>query len=276
MENQPTAVVGDVLSDAHPGALLICYGVLLFLCLVALLASVPILLIERARRPRQMPWWLVVVLSAAFGWIASNGFAYLDAKGIEAAREEELRLGYITHYWMPAPLSLTIPWGWILGVVYLLVCLAPYPMFFANEGRSTSRLFRGLALVAAGLFVAAWLPPWADTDLFRAGLLGYFCALVLFLLCAGVSERVLRAFQLHAAGWAFLVMFSASLLIRLALRAASDALDRVVMIWPFASQSIWYVQWATLVAGLFTAFWWIAIRVRPVSPSHSLPGRPDA
>jgi hypothetical protein len=273
MENQPTAIVGDALSDAHPDALVICYGVLLFLCLVALLASVPILLVARARRPRQMSWWLVVVLSAASGWIASNGFAYLDAKAIEAAREEALRHGYLAHYWAPAPLSLTLPWGWIIGVVYLLVCLAPYPMFLANEGHSASRLFKGLAIVAAGLLVAAWLPPWADTDLLRAGLLGYFCALVLFVLCAGVSERVLRAFHLHAPGWAFLVMFSASLLIRLALRAASDALDRVVMIWPFVSRSIWYVEWAALFGGLFTAFWWIAIRRRPVSPSQ-LPGRP--
>jgi len=180
MENQPTPVVGDALSGAHSNALLIGYGVLLLLCVVAFLASVPMLRVTRARRPRQMSWWLVFVLAAAFGWIASNGFGYLDAKGIEAAREGEFGQGHLAEYWAPAPLSLTLPWGWIVGLVYLFVCLAPYPIFLANEGGSTSRLFKGFAVVAVALFIAACLPPWADTDLLRAGLLGYFCELVLF------------------------------------------------------------------------------------------------
>lgn len=270
MENEPTAIIGDGgQSAAHFHALGVFVEVLLFFWLAAALASVPTLLAKRAHRPLQMPWWLVVVLSAALGWIASNGTAFLLVMGVEAARQEELSLGRFAHYWLPLSPSLTLPWGWVLGLAYLSVCLAAYPMFFAKERRSVSRLFKGLAIVAAGFFIATWLPPWADTDLLRAGLLGYFYALVLFVLCAGVSDRILHAFQLRNPGWAFLVMFLASLLIPLALRAASDALDRVGRLWPFVPTSTWHFEWATLFAALFTAFWWVSIRARPVSASDS-------
>jgi hypothetical protein len=86
-----------------------------------------------------------------------------------------------------------------------------------------------------------------------------------------VSHRILRAFQLQAIGWAFLVMFLVALLMRSSLGLAFDALARVVIIWPFVSRGIWNVEWAVLFAALFTAFWWIAIRARPVSDARSLP-----
>lgn len=266
MENQPTPVIENVPLDPYSQFLMICYAVLGLLSLMALLAAVPILLAKRASRPQQMPWWLVVVLSAASGWLASNGFAYFSARELELQMRQSLGT-----YWVPAPLSLTLPFGWIVGIVYLLVCLAAYPMFLLNEGRSASRLIKGALIVASGVFVAAWVPPWADTDLLLAGWLGYFFTLVLFVLCAGACYRVLRAFQLQGVGWAFLVMFLVSLLIRSSLGMAFDALAGVVMIWPFVSRGIWNVEWAVLFAALFTAFWWIAIRARPVSHARSLP-----
>jgi len=51
-----------------------------------------------------------------------------------------------------------------------------------------------------------------------------------------------------------MVMFSITLIIRRALGAATDAVAHVVIVWPFVSRGIWYIEWAALFAGLFTAF----------------------
>jgi hypothetical protein len=276
METEPTPLVGGASYDAPSSALFICFGLLQLIWVTAFFASVPILLAARARRPRQMSWWLVSILAAASGWTASIGFSYLEAMSIQAASEAAFRQGYFAHYWMWAPPSLTLPWGWIVGLVYLLVCLTAYPLVSVSERGLTSRPFKGLTIVAVGLFVATYVPPWANTDLFRAGPLGYSCTFLLFLFCAGISVRILRAFRLHAPWWPFMVMFSATLIIRPALRMALDASDHVVVMWPFERQGNWYGEWAALFAGLFTAFWWIAIRARPGTSSHLLPGRSEA
>jgi hypothetical protein len=270
MEAEPMPLAGSVPYDAPSSALFICFGLLQFIWVTAFFASVPILLATHTRRPRQMPWWLVSILAATSGWVVSNGFAYLEAMSIHAESEAAFRQGYIAHYWMWAPPSLTLPWGWIVGLVYLLACLTAYPLFLTGERGLTARPLQGLTIVAVGLFVATCVPPWAATDLFRAGLVGYSCAFLLFMFCAGVSTGILRALRLHAPWWPFIVMFSATMIVRLALGVAFDALDHVVMMWPFASQDTWYVEWAALFAGLFTALWWIAIRARPETPSHSL------
>jgi len=198
MQTEPTPLVGDAGYDAPSSALFICFGLLQFIWVMAFFASVPILLAARTRRPRQMSWWLVPMLAAACGWAASNGFAFLEAMFIQASREAAFRQGYLADYWMWAPPSLALRWGWIVGLVYLLVCLTAYPLFEFSERRYTSRPLKGLTIVAVALFVATYVPPWANTDLFRAGVLGYLGSILLFLLCAGISARILRAFRIES------------------------------------------------------------------------------
>ena len=53
-------------------SLLLCIGV------IAFLLSVPFMLWLHRHQPQRMPWWMVAVLAAAFGWLASNGYSYLE------------------------------------------------------------------------------------------------------------------------------------------------------------------------------------------------------
>ena len=166
----------------------------------------------------------------------------------------------LADYFVLAPSFVTLRWGWIVGLVSLLACLGLHPIFLDTKNDSASRPFKALGTVAVGIYVATWLPPWADTDLLRTGLYGYFCACLLFLLCSGVSYQVLRALRLQAPWWPFFVMFPVSLLIRLVFRFGSPGLNPGLITGPFLPQNIWPVEWAALFASLFTAFWWLAIR----------------
>jgi hypothetical protein len=238
------------------------YALLLWMCSIGLLASVPFVLAVRARRPQRMPWWLVAALAAALGWIASNVYAYLETKQIDARREELLREGALADFWQVADPSITLSWGWIVGLVYLVICLGPYWLFPANMNGRASRPFIGLLTVAVALAIFATFPPWTTVDL-RVPF-EFVVLYAAFLVCAGLSHQVLRIFRLNAAWHPFVVMFLVALLLRLAFRSwvlfeiERGAIPRPDLFLQIRESA----EWAALFGGLFTAFWWIAIRTR--------------
>jgi hypothetical protein len=231
------------------------YALLLWICSIGSLASVPLVLAAHARRPQRMPWWLVVALAAALGWIASNAYVYLERWEIEAERNELSRQHpYIfVDFFVVALPSFTIPWGWTVGLVYLVICLSLYSLFRPDVNTAASRPFIGLLISAVALAIFTAVPPWTS----RAPLRPYdFVVLyAFFLACAGLSHQLLRIFRLAASWSPFVVMFIVALTLHLALRYAERP-DAPLQIRPSA-------EWAALLGGLFTAFWWIAIRTRP-------------
>jgi hypothetical protein len=115
------------------------YDALLLTCYLAFLAGVPIILIQRASRPQRMPWWLVVVLSAALYWIIRNIHAYVETHAIEAWDEEFRRqhpYALIDH-WRATDPPIELRWGWAFGLGYLALCLGPYWLL-----RTIARRFR--------------------------------------------------------------------------------------------------------------------------------------
>jgi hypothetical protein len=91
-------------------------GTLSLLCLGIFLALAPLLLVSRALRPKLMPWWLVLALSAGFGWILLILHARFDLKDFLDTHP----FTFVTTY-DPTP-----RWGWLSGLVYLLLWLGPY------------------------------------------------------------------------------------------------------------------------------------------------------
>src|SRR5271155_4092018 len=96
------------------------YTPLLWACTIAFLASAPLCLALRARRPQQVPWWLVVVLAAALGWISSHVYACLETEQIQAWRTDLLQEGTLADFFSFAPPSFTLYWGWAFGLAYLV------------------------------------------------------------------------------------------------------------------------------------------------------------
>jgi hypothetical protein len=105
------------------------YTALQLACLITFLVLLPVVLVVRALRPELMPWWQVVVLAVALGWIASNIYIYLGSKSFEAFRGEVLNQDppALVDGWQ-IPQSVPLLWGWIWGIGYLVVLLGPYQL----------------------------------------------------------------------------------------------------------------------------------------------------
>lgn len=229
------------------------YGMLLWVCSINFLAAVPLVLAARARRPQWMPWWLVVALAAALGWIASNSYGYLESCQIRARQAELARQGVLADFYVVAHPAFTLKWGWAVGLVYLISCLTLYPLFRPNVNTAVSRPFIGLLVSAVGLVIFTAVPPWRRSDPLEP--FGFVVLYAFFLTCAGLSDRLVRIFRTAAVWVPFVGMFMVSLSLGLGLRYAERP-DQPLQIRPST-------EWAALLGGVFTAFWWIAIRNRP-------------
>jgi hypothetical protein len=106
--------------------------------MLAVYAGVPIILILRASRPQRMPWWLVVVLSAALCWIILNIVAYLETRVIE----EQFGPGLINVMRFTNPPK-ALRWGWLIGLEYLALCLGPYWLIRTAAKRLPNNRWRG-------------------------------------------------------------------------------------------------------------------------------------
>jgi hypothetical protein len=101
-------------------------GTLHFLCVAIYLGTAPLLLAVRALRPKLMPWWLVVALSAGFGWLLSILSAYFS-----------LRYFYDTHPWsLVTTWDPSRRWGWLSGLIYLSLWLGPYWFLVVRRRKS--------------------------------------------------------------------------------------------------------------------------------------------
>lgn len=232
------------------------YTPLLWACAIAFLTSAPLALALRARQPRQTPWWLVIVLAAALGWMTSHVYACLETRLIEAEREDAFRHGMLADYFGFVPPPFTLYWGWTFGLGYLVACLPLYRLLRENMNSRPFRPFVALTTTLAALAGFSVLPPWGH---FELNLPFEFAALyAAFLFCAGVSHHALRFLRLQAAWWPFVVMFLINFLLRQvhwALRAMG------VTVGPDEPLEIQEpAEWAALFGALFTALWWIAIR----------------
>jgi hypothetical protein len=233
---------------------------LLWICSIGFLASVPLVLAWRTRRPRLLPWWLVVIFAAALGWIASNAYAVVETREIAAWREADSHEGMIAEYWQVANSADTLPWGWIVGLLYLIVCLGLYRLFRESVNRGASRPLIALSTVAVALAVTSRIPPWIPVEVDVP--FDFVFLYTAFLICVGPSLQLLRLFRSQAAWQPFVVMFLVTLLFQVAFRFwALWQTERALMTWaslfPRVQQA---ADWAALFGGLFSAFWWIAIR----------------
>jgi hypothetical protein len=235
------------------------YGILLWVCSISFLAAVPLVLAARAGRPQRMPWWLVVALAAAVGWMASNSYVHLEQWQISAKQAELARRGILADFFVVADPAFTLRWGWALGLMYLIICLGLYPIFRLCADAAASRPFIGLLASAVALAIFSAVPPWRRTDPLEP--FGFVVLFAFFLTCAGLSHQLLRIFRATVSWVPFVAMFIVSLSLGLALRYAERP-DLPLQIRPAT-------EWAALLGALFTAFWWIAIRKR--SPTAGYP-----
>jgi hypothetical protein len=199
-----------------------------------------------------MPWWLVVVLAAALGWIASNSYVYLEQWQIGAKQDELARQGILADFFVVADPVFTLRWGWAVGLIYLLICLSLYPIFRPRADAAASRPFTGLLASAMALAVFSAVPPWRRSDPLEP--FGFVVLYAFFLTCTGLSHHLLRIFRVTVSWVPFFAMFIVSLPLGLALRYAERP-DLPLQIRPAT-------EWAALLGALFTAFWWITIRKR--------------
>lgn len=115
-------------------------GTLHFLCVAIYLGTAPLLLAVRALRPKLMPWWLVVALSAGFGWLLSILSAYFS-----------LRYFYDTHPWsLVTTWDPSRRWGWLSGLIYLSLWLGPESKVFYKtlSGKASFPLTRSTYPIA--------------------------------------------------------------------------------------------------------------------------------
>jgi hypothetical protein len=230
------------------GRMVALYSILLWSCSIAFLASIPILLAIRARRPQRMPWWLVIVLSAAVGWLASNCYMLLENWQNEAERDDLFEQGTLADFSYVTNPSQTIPWGWIVGLIYLAVCSGLSGLFRTSTNPRVSRPVIGLLTAGIALATFACIPPW-NFGFYVPFTFVLFYAW--FILCAGLSYQALRKFHLEKPWYPFVVMFCVTILIFAGLLSLSR--DTHAFIAKAAN-------WAALYGAMFTALWWIAIR----------------
>jgi hypothetical protein len=226
------------------------YSILLWSCSIAFLASIPILLAIRARRPQRMPWWLVIVLSATVGWLASNCYMLLENWQIEAERDELSKQLILADFFVATRPSETLPWGWIAGLIYLAACSSLRGLFRTSTNPRVSRPVIGLLTAGIALAIFAYIPPWNSFAFYVP-----FTLVVrygVFVLCAGLSYQALRKFHLEKPWYPFVVMFCVTTLIFVGL-GFFESPDTHALI----AKAI---NWAALYGAMFTALWWIAIR----------------
>jgi hypothetical protein len=146
---------------------LVTYDALFLLVKVTFLLGVPLALVLRATRPRRMPWWLVLLVAAALGWLGMSVGAFVGNLGAEAWIEEQsLPRGPWDHEDHPRPLvdpwpphsPVPVGWGCAVGIGYLLLLLGPWWVSRVLIRRARlDALFRArlrLALLSAGLVLA--------------------------------------------------------------------------------------------------------------------------
>jgi hypothetical protein len=104
------------------------YQALLLACGLAFFATVPLLLMLHARRPQQMPWWLVVVMSVVLIWCIRIIHGYVETQAIDSSLNELRRQNpyVLADYWRGTDPPRELRWGWAMGVGYLALCLGPY------------------------------------------------------------------------------------------------------------------------------------------------------
>jgi hypothetical protein len=226
------------------------YSILLWICSIVFLASIPILLAIRARRPQRMPWWLVIALSATGGWLASNCYMLLENWQIEAERDELSEQFILADFFVATRPSETLPWGWIAGLIYLCVCSGLSGLFRTSTNPRVSRPVIGLLAAGIALAIFTFIPPWNSFTFYVPFTFVLFYAW--FILCAGLSYQALRKFHLEKPWYPFVVMFCVTTLIFVGLGFVGP-LDTHA----FIAKAI---NWATLYGAMFTALWWIAIR----------------
>lgn len=238
------------------------YALLLWVCSIASLASVPLILAAHARRPQHMPWWLVVALAAALGWIASNLYVCLEGWQIQAARDELGRQDppVLADFFVAALPSFTVPWGWTVGIVYLIVCMSLYTLFRGDVEIARSRPLAALLVTGVGLAIFNAIPPWTSRSPARP--YDFVVLYAFFLTCAGLSYQLLRVFRLSTVWSAFVVMFVVAFALDLALETLAVALEYAVRT-EVSLQIRESAEWAVLLSAVFTAFWWTTIRKRP-------------
>lgn len=248
------------------------YTLLLWICSIGFLASVPLVLALRARRPPHLPWWLVGGLAAALGWIASNAYAALETQQIAAWRNADSREGVIAEYWQVADPSVTLPWGWIVGLAYLLVCLGLYRLFRESGNRAVFRPLIALLTMAVTLAIFSRIPPWIPIEVDVP--FDFVVLYTTFLICAGPSLQLLRLFRSPASWHPFVVMFLVTLLFQATFRFwALIEIEHASITWANLFPPIQRAaDWAALFGGVFSAIWWIAIRTPALR--HPLKGHP--
>ena len=119
---------------------------LYYVASVGLFLATPVaLLIVRIIKPSRMPWWLIVLLAAALGWVWSNlavnfYYRHLDdllaaAGGVEHAPQE------LVDRWQNdgAKLAFALLFGWLYGLLYLGPWVVAYSLFHAARRAAASR-----------------------------------------------------------------------------------------------------------------------------------------
>jgi hypothetical protein len=121
------------------------YDILVWLCGLAFLTGVPLILMLRASRPQRMPWWLVVALSAALYWTIRNTWAYLETRAIQESLEELHRQHpyAFADGWRVTNPPRELRWGWAFGLGYLALCLGPYWLLRAVAKRLPNHRWSG-------------------------------------------------------------------------------------------------------------------------------------
>jgi len=170
------------------------------LCGIALLASIPMMLIIRTRRPDRMPWWLMIILSAAIGWMASNCYAYVENLQVEAQDREALRQGTIGDFWRATVQSQTLSWGWTVGLAYLVFCCSLYFPLRSAVSRPVWRVLMALLVAVCGL-------AFGTSSFFTPVAVIFIAFYTTFLICAGLSFQIVRKLRLQRPWHPFVVMF---------------------------------------------------------------------
>ena len=109
------------------------------------LIGVPALLFVRYIRPSSMPWWLLLLLAAAVGWVSTNLFLYFHWKLLDeqlaAAGGIDLAPPELVDAWQSdgGPKTFGFLFGWLYGLIYLLPWLALYMIVVFLRGARIKR-----------------------------------------------------------------------------------------------------------------------------------------
>ena len=101
-------------------------------CIALFVAGAPLLLALRFAKPRRMPWWLLVVLAAALGWVLSNLALHFYYEHLDDLIAESGGLGgaskELIDEWQSdgAKRVFAYLFGWAYGLLYLIPWLGVY------------------------------------------------------------------------------------------------------------------------------------------------------